>query len=184
MLRFGSLLTGFEYTHMKRTHGIEKRGTLMSSQVKRTFTVDGRPFFPTGGQARNSSGYNDAESETAFRAVQLIGGNTLEIPVYWDQIEPEEGTFDFGSVDALLASARRHGLKLVLLWFGTWKNGDMDYAPAWVKTNPGRFHRVISPTGKDCWVLSSHCRANFEADLRAFTALCRRLGRGVWAGRR
>ena len=140
--------------------------------IKRIFTVDGKPFFPLGGQARNSSGYNDAESETAFRAVKLIGGNTLEIPVYWDQVEPQEGVFDFASVDALLASARRHGLKLVLLWFGTWKNGDMDYAPAWVKTNPARFHRVISPTGKDCWVLSSHCAANLEADRRAFVALC------------
>jgi beta-galactosidase GanA len=140
--------------------------------IKRIFTVDGKPFFPLGGQARNSSGYNDAESETAFRAVELIGGNTLEIPVYWDQVEPQEGAFDFASVDALLASARRHGLKLVLLWFGTWKNGDMDYAPAWVKTNPARFHRVISPSGKDCWVLSSHCAANFEADHRAFVALC------------
>jgi hypothetical protein len=140
--------------------------------IKRIFTVDGKPFFPLGGQARNSSGYNDTESEMAFRAVKLIGGNMLEIPVYWDQVEPQEGVFDFLSVDALLASARRHGLKLVLLWFGTWKNGDMDYAPVWVKTNPARYHRVISPTGKDCWVLSSHCAANFEADRRAFVALC------------
>ena len=148
--------------------------------IKRIFTVDGKPFFPLGGQARNSSGYNDAESETAFRAVKLIGGNTLEIPVYWDQVEPQEGAFDFASVDALLASARRHGLKLVLLWFGTWKNGDMDYAPAWVKTNPARFQRVISPTGKDCWVLSSHCAANLEADRSAFVALCDHLKAARW----
>jgi hypothetical protein len=147
----------------------------MQSDIKRIFTVDGKPFFPLGGQARNSSGYNDAESENAFRAVKLIGGNTLEIPIYWDQVEPQEGAFDFASADAVLASARRHGLKLVLLWFGTWKNGDMDYAPAWVKTNPARFHRVISPTGHDCWVLSSHCAANFEADRRAFVALCSHL---------
>jgi hypothetical protein len=143
--------------------------------IKRVFTVDGKPFFPVGGQARNSSGYSDAESEAAFRAVKLLHGNTLEIPVYWGQVEPEEGEFDFASVDALLASARRHDLKLVLLWFGTWKNGDMDYTPAWVKTKPERFRRVISPAGREIWVLSSHCPANFEADRRAFTALCRHL---------
>ncbi len=143
--------------------------------IKRVFTVDGKPFFPLGGQARNSSGYDDRESGAAFQAVKLIGGNILEIPVYWEQIEPEEGQFDFASVDALLASARRYSLRLVLLWFGTWKNGDMDYTPAWVKTNPARFQRVISPTGKQVWVLSSHCRANFEADRKAFTALCNHL---------
>ena len=61
------------------------------ADVKRVFTVNGQPFFPVGGQSRNSSGYNDAESETAFKAVKLFDGNTLEIPVYWEQIEPEEG---------------------------------------------------------------------------------------------
>ncbi len=162
---------------------INADGGDMNSDVKRIFTVDGKPFFPLGGQACNSSGYNEAEAETAFRAVKSIGGNTLEIPIYWDQVEPQEGAFDFASVDALLDGARRHGLKLVLLWFGAWKNGDMDYAPAWVKTDPARFHRVLSPTGKDCWVLSSHCPANFEADRRAFAALCAHLRRTDAAGR-
>jgi len=145
------------------------------SEVPRVFTVDGRPFFPLGGQARNSSGYNAAEAETAFQAVKQLHGNTLEIPVYWEQVEPEEGGFDLSPVQALLAGARRHDLKLVLLWFATWKNGDMDYAPAWVKTDPQRFKRVIAPTGVPLWVLSSHCQATWEADRRAFTALCRYL---------
>jgi hypothetical protein len=145
------------------------------TKPSRPFTVDGKPFFVLGGQSKNSSGYNDAESEMAFKAVQMMHGNTLEIPVYWEQVEPEEGQFDFSSVDALLASARRYGCKLVLLWFGTWKNGNMEYTPAWVKTNPQRFHRVLSPTDKDVWVLSSHCQATFEADRRAFVALCRHL---------
>ena len=51
----------------------------------------------------------------------------------------------------------------------------MDYVPAWVKTNPQRFKRIISPTGDDLWDLSSHCPANFEADKKAFTALCKYL---------
>lgn len=145
------------------------------TDVKRVFMVNGKPFYSVGGQSRNSSGYNDSESETAFKAIKLLHGNTLEIPVYWEQVEPEEGKFDFTSVDALLASARRYGVKLILLWFATWKNGNMDYAPEWVKTNPQRFKRVISPSGNDLWVLSSHCPANFEADRKAFTALCNHL---------
>lgn len=145
------------------------------SPVQRVFQVDGKPFFSLGGQARNSSGYNDAESETAFRALKQLHGNTLEIPVYWEQVEPQEGQFDWTPVDALLASARRYGAKLVLLWFGTWKNGNMEYTPAWVKTDPQRFQRVVTPNGVGIWVLSSHCSATFEADRRAFSALCAHL---------
>jgi hypothetical protein len=144
-------------------------------EVKRVFKVNGKSFFPIGGQSCNSSGYNEKTSETAFKVIKLLHGNTLEIPVYWDNIEPEEGKFNFSAVDNLLASARRYEVKLILLWFATWKNGNMDYAPAWVKNNPQYFKRVISPAGKDLWVLSSHCAATLEADKKAFVALCNHL---------
>lgn len=145
------------------------------TDIQRVFTLHGEPFFPLGGQTRNSSGYNEQEWETAFRALTLLHGNTLEIPVYWEQIEPEEDRFDFSHLDWLLATARGYDVHLVLLWFGTWKNGNMEYVPDWVKTNPERFKRVISPSGHDVWVLSSHCPETAEADRRAFTELCRYL---------
>ncbi|MGC9347311.1 MAG: DUF5597 domain-containing protein [Anaerolineae bacterium] len=145
------------------------------SKTQHLFTVDGQPFYPIGGQTRNSSGYNEEEWSTAFHALDLLHGNTLEIPVYWEQVEPEEGIYNFTYLDDLINTARHHDVRLVLLWFGTWKNGNMEYAPAWVKTDPERFKRVISPTGRPVWVLSSHCAATFEADRRAFSALCRHL---------
>ena len=40
---------------------------------------------------------SESETDEAFKAVKLVHGNTLAIPVYWDQIEPEEGKFDFTS---------------------------------------------------------------------------------------
>jgi beta-galactosidase GanA len=142
------------------------------STIQRVFTVNGKPFFPVGGQSHNQSGQSAEQSEKAFKAVQELHGNTLLIPVYWQQVEPEEDRFDFSIVDALLANARRYNLKLVLLWFATWKNGNMDYAPDWVKIASQRFKRVVSPTGHPIWVLSSHCQANLDADQKAFTALC------------
>ena len=145
------------------------------TEIKRVFKVNGKPFFPIGGQSCNSSGYNENESEQAFKIIKLLHGNTLEIPVYWEQVEPKEGKFDFTGVDALLASARRYEVKLILLWFASWKNGNMDYTPAWVKTNPQRFKRVMSQNGKDVWDLSSHCHGNLEADKKAFVALCQHL---------
>ncbi len=145
------------------------------TEIKRVFMADGQPFFPLGGQSCNSSGYNDKESATAFKTIKLLHGNTLEIPVYWDHVEPQEGTFDFTAVDDLINTARRQGVKLILLWFATWKNGNMDYAPSWVKTDPQRFKRVITQTGSDIWNLSSHCKATLLADKKAFTALCKHL---------
>jgi len=146
-------------------------------EIRRVFQVNGKPFFSLGGQSRNSSGYNREECHTAFEAVKALHGNTLEIPVYWEQIEPEEGHFDFRSVDILLEEARARDLKLVLLWFGTWKNGDMEYTPAWVKRNPERFVRVTNPSGNAVWVLSPHCQANLEADRKAFCAFMEHLHR-------
>jgi len=145
------------------------------TQIKRVFKNQGQPFFSLGAQARNSSGYNPAEFDQAFRALHKLGGNTLLIPIYWEQVEPVEGQFDFGSVQAILDRARQDGVKLILLWFATWKNGKMEFTPAWVKQDPERFKRVISPTGRPIWVLSSHCEANFEADRKAFLAFCRYL---------
>ena len=143
--------------------------------VKRIFMVDGKPFYPVAGQAHNDAGYNDLESDNFFKAVKLMHGNTLLIPVYWLQVEPSEGKFDFTSVDALLASARSYEVKLILLWFATWKNGNMDYTPTWVKSDQKRFKRVILPNGGDLWGLSAHCKANLEADKKAFSALCKHL---------
>jgi len=145
------------------------------ADVKRVFKVDGKPFFPLAGQAHNDAGYNDLESEDFFKAVKLMHGNTLTIPVYWLQVEPEEGKFDFTAVDALIASARRYGVRLILLWFATWKNGNMDYTPIWVKDDKKRFKRVQLPTGGDLWNLSAHCKESLEADKKAFSALCKHL---------
>ena len=143
--------------------------------IKRVFIVDGKPFFPIGGQSSSSSAYNNSESEAAFKAVKLLHGNTLITDIYWEHIEPEEGKFDFTMVDDLIGSAQRYGIKLILLWFATWKNANMDYTPDWVKTNPRKFKRVISPMGTDLWSLSPYCKANFEADKKAFATFCKYL---------
>ena len=73
-------------------------------------------------------------------------------------------------VDSLVEGARQNDLRLILLWFGTWKNGVMDYAPAWVKQNPAQYPRMKDSHGQEIRVLSPHSRANLEADSRAFSA--------------
>ena len=148
------------------------------AEVKRLFIVDGKPFLPVGAEFLCQSGYSardEAEIEEAFKAIKTAHGNAGEFPVFWDQVEPQEGKYDFASVDTLIGLAREYGVKLILVWFAIWKNGTMDFAPAWVKTNPKRFKREQAADGKDIWVLSSHCPATIDADKKIFTALCKHL---------
>jgi uncharacterized protein YukE len=137
----------------------------------RYVTVNGKPFFILGGQVHNSSAYTRERMAPLWDTLVRMQANTAEVPVYWEQVEPVEGAFDFTIVDDLIVGAREHDLRLILLWFGTWKNGTMKYTPGWVKQQPDRFRRVITPEGLPLPVLSPHCRATLEADKRAVCAL-------------
>jgi len=76
-------------------------------------------------------------------------------------------------VDGLIQSARRHNIRLVLLWFGSWKNGVSTYAPLWVKTDLRRFPRAQTKDGHSLEILSTLNDAGRDADARAFAALMR-----------
>jgi beta-galactosidase GanA len=136
--------------------------------------VDGAPFLMLAAQANNSSNY-PAMLPQVWPAIEQLHANTLEIPVAWEQIEPQEGHFEFSYLDTLLAEAREHKVRLVLLWFATWKNNGPNYAPEWVKLDNRRFPRVINAKGETRNSLSPHFLATMEADRRAFAALMRHL---------
>jgi hypothetical protein len=99
--------------------------------------------------------------------------NTVMLPVYWDLIEPEEGKFDFSLVRGAIDRARNHGLHLVYLWFGSWKNSMSCYAPGWVKRDTTRFERAKQSSGETMEIISPESTAANEADARAFASLMR-----------
>jgi hypothetical protein len=136
--------------------------------------VDGRPYLILGGQIHNSSGW-PVELPQVWESMAALHANTIEAPVYWEQLEPQEGRFDFTNVDQIVEGARAHNLHLVFLWFGTWKNGNMHYVPAWVKSDGKRFPRVIRPDGEPIDVLSPLSRHTLDADKTAFVTLMRHL---------
>jgi len=136
--------------------------------------VDGKPYLALGGQIHNSSAW-PSELSQVWESMAALHANTIEAPVYWEQIEAQPGKFDFSNVDALVEGARAHTLRMVLLWFGTWKNGNMHYVPAWVKQDTKRFPRVIRADGEPIDVLSPMSRNTLEADKTAFVSLMRHL---------
>lgn len=136
--------------------------------------VDGRPFLALAVQANNSSNYPSV-LPSVWATLDRLGANTLEMPVAWEQIEPVEGHFDFAFVDALLDGARAHDERLVLLWYGAFKNTSPSYAPAWVKRDGKRFPRMRKGDGGSHYVLNPLGRETLAADARAFAALMRHL---------
>ena len=139
-------------------------------------TVDSQPFIALGGQIHNSSASDLAYMEArVWHKLVEHNCNTVFAPVYWELLEPEEGHFDFSLVDGLLAGARKRNLRVILLWFGTWKNGFSTYASAWVKTDCGRFPRMEREPGRACAALSPFGEETLSADARAFRALMKHL---------
>ena len=105
---------------------------LVQKDGRYALMVDGRPYLILGGQIHNSSGW-PSELPQVWESMAALHANTVEAPVYWEQLEAQEGHFDFTNVDQIIEGARSHNLRVVLLWFGTWKNGNMHYVPSWVK---------------------------------------------------
>ncbi|WP_445192204.1 GH35 family beta-galactosidase [Sphingomonas sp. Tas61C01] len=137
--------------------------------------VAGKPFLVLGGETHNSSSSDLAYMAPIWPKLKAMNLNTVLVPVAWETIEPHEGRFDFSNVDGLLKGAREHDLRLVILWFGTWKNTYSSYVPAWVKRDQARFERVQTSDGRGTERLSPFSAASRDADARAFAQLMRHL---------
>ena len=148
---------------------LRKQGT--ATQI----IVHGKPFLILGGELGNSSASSLEYLQPNWKKFQALHVNTILAPVYWELIEPQEGKFNFSLVDGLIRDARKHDIKLVLLWFGSWKNSMSCYVPAWVKKDVERFPRAQDKNGRSMEMLTSFSRNSLEADKKAFAALMKHL---------
>src|SRR5215470_7259429 len=144
---------------------LEKQGTAMR------LIVHEKPMLLLAGELGNSSASSAAYMAPHWPRLRQMHLNTVLSPVSWELIEPVEGRFQWDSVDALLKAARANDLKLVLLWFGAWKNSMSTYVPAWVKRDQARFPRAQLPNGQSVEILSAFAQPTRDADARAFAAL-------------
>lgn len=133
--------------------------------------VQGKPMLLLAGELGNSSASSAAYMAPHWPRLKAMNLNTVLAPVQWDMIEPTEGRFDWSSVDRLIRDARAHDLRLVLLWFGAYKNSMSTYVPEWVKRDETRFPRAQRPNGTGVEILSAHAPELQTADGRAFAAL-------------
>jgi len=147
---------------------------LVENDGRYALLVDGAPFLMLGAQSNNSSDW-PATLPKVWPAIEYLHANTLETPIYWEQFEPKQGQFDYSQVDTILAQAREHHVHLVLLWFGTWKNGSQHYMPEWMKLEPERYSHVTNKSGELVDSPSPFATASLEADKRAFTVFMKHL---------
>ena len=148
---------------------LEKRG--LATQL----IVDDKPFLALGGELLNSSSSGLRYMDTIWPRLQKMNMNTVLGGVAWDLIEPVEGKFDFTTVDSMIQNAEKHKMKLVVLWFASWKNGMSHYAPEWVKKDTARFPRVVIANGKKLEILSTFSKNSVKADSKAFAALMKHI---------
>ena len=117
--------------------------TLRATATGTQLIIDGRPSLLLGGQLHNSSPSSPAHMEPIWDRLAAMGIRTVIGAASWAQVESVEGEFDFSTVDAQIDAARTRGMRLVLIWFGAFKNAGSTYAPGWVRGNPGRFPRAV-----------------------------------------
>lgn len=148
---------------------------LMKKGTTTQLVVDGRPFLMIAGELHNSSSSTIEYMEPIWKKLKDCHLNTVLAALTWEQFEPQEGVFDYTLVDSMINKAEENGLKLVLLWFGTWKNGESSYVPIWMKKDTKRFFRVRTKEGKNIETISPFCEEARKADVKAMCALMKHL---------
>lgn len=136
--------------------------------------VDGREFFILGGEVHNSVPSDlDYMDRFVWNQLKELPLNTLLVPVHWEEVEREKGSFDFSTVQKVIDRARKAGIRLVFLWFGLWKNGASNYVPAWMKRDSSRYFRARHRGGMASETVSPFCEEAVKADAAAFAEFMR-----------
>lgn len=145
--------------------------TLIYDDGQARLLVDDRLFLILGLQWDCDSCFTPQAMNPLFPQAKRMGANTAALPVYWREVEPEPGAFDFRMVDERVHQARAHGLRLVLLWFATWKNACAFYAPAYIREHPETYPPARNRDGQPLVSLCPEAITTWERDRDALKAL-------------
>ncbi|MFH6769036.1 DUF5597 domain-containing protein [Gaetbulibacter aquiaggeris] len=160
-----SLLTtnAQDIPHLKKTNNVTQ------------LIVNNQPYLMIAGEVHNSSASTIEYMKPLFPKLKAMNLNSVFVTLAWEQFEPNEGVFDYTLVDAIIDNAKENNLKVCLLWFASWKNGESSYTPMWVKKDIKRFFRVKTKEGMEIETMSPFCEATKIADAKAFAALMKHI---------
>lgn len=137
--------------------------------------IDGKPFLMLGGELHNSTAGSAHYIAPIWKQMADKNLNTVIATVSWELFEPVEGQYEYKLVDSIIEGARKENLKLVLIWFASWKNTESTYAPEWVKKDSKRFPRAKTSEGETMNMLSPMGENTMRADAKAYAALMRHI---------
>jgi beta-galactosidase GanA len=158
-------------TFMLATPTFAEAPRLESRGEATQLVVGGKPMLLIAGELSNSAASSAAYMAPHWAKLRAMNLNAVLAPVSWELIEPVEGRYDWSSLDSMLREARANDLKLVLLWFGAYKNSMSTYVPGWVKRDQPRFPRAGLPNGQSVEILSTFGEETIRADARAYAAM-------------
>ena len=144
---------------------------LVKKGIRTQLVVENQPFLILGGELGNSTASSMESMEVVWPKLKAMNLNTVLVPIYWELFELEEGKFDYKLIDDLIEEARNQDLKIIFLWFASWKNSMSSHVPSWVKNDDVRFPRVKDDNGISQEILTPLSENNLQADLVAFEAL-------------
>ena len=134
--------------------------------------INGEPFIALAGEVHNS-----ACSDIVYFRNHILNKlddihiNTLLIPVYWELVERNAGIYDFKLLEEILQDLRKKNLKVILLWFGLWKNGMSTYVPEWMKLDRETYPFIKDEKGNQIYAITPLCDQAIEKDVEAFAHL-------------
>lgn len=86
----------------------------------------------------------DTDCDALFAALlDDLGATRVRLAIYWDELEPERGRFDFGQVDRFIAAAEERGVTIVPILGMKSTYRPEFYLPAWLEA--GRLPPGTSP---------------------------------------
>jgi len=131
--------------------------------------VDGKPFIALTGEIENEGATNLDNMKWMWPEFVKMNLNTLLPVAYWEMVEPEEGKYDFTLVDGIIQEARRSHMRICFVWFASFKNGMVSWAPIWVKRDYKRFPRVQIRNGRSIEyfsVIEGYADATRDAEIQ------------------
>jgi len=140
--------------------------------------VDSKPFLFHTVQARMPE---DGDIDRIFKAVSAVGYKMLSLWIYWRDLEPQKGKYDFTVIKKTIAAATHYDMRVEFIWGGTNFCDKLDnrFTPEWVLNNKAylakdAFGKIIQVNGSDMgnsFVANVQSRNLFEAEKNALLTM-------------